>query len=285
MLLAVAAAIWCVMPFIGPANTSSDDHQQSDAWDARVAKLDSLDAVQQALPSFTVDTGHPRRDTALAITDIVQRHFVHGVARQSWRMNWIATVIDRFAPDTMSFSGVMDPDELLTQNVAFCSQATLVMRALFERNGIPYATVSFDEGGRAIHSALAGAPDGVWRLYDPSMEPVVQGMAFRRVLTGDTVRALYSRPDIAANGRQFQKLAWQGKLTLTGINGGPLRRGPGVQWLTRTLSNWGWVALLLLAVSHVRRTRWTGIALALRGRVRSGRRRWAMPGKGLRFPA
>lgn len=254
ILLAVAAAIWCATPYIGPATASSDDHHRNDLWDDRAAGIQSLDDVQKALPSFTVDTGHRKRDVALAITDVVQRHFVHGVARQSCRTNWIATVIDYFAPDTMSFSGMMDPDELLTQNIAFCSQATLVTQALFARNGIPYATVSFNEGGRAIHSALAGAPDGVWRLYDPSMEPKVQGMAFSRVLTGDTIQALYSRSDIAGQGRRFQQLVRQGKVRLTGINGGPPRRGPAVQWLNRMLSRWGWVALLVLAAFRERRS-------------------------------
>lgn len=248
IMLVLAAALY-TMQFVDFGGGSTADGVD-DAYDPRIGEIHTLEGLEAEARRQMRGTGNTQRDLALALTKIVALHSIHGVARQTWKQNWIANALDMMESPYTSYAGLMVPEDLAKENVAFCSQASLLLQELFRRNGIPQATVRFNVGGPPPHSAVAGKPDGVWRFYDASYEPAQQGVPFALLKEPGKILELYSAPKFKMLGidKQFDDLARRGKIAIIGIDGrGPVR-GIAFQRLTKTLSLHGWFGPLLIAM-------------------------------------
>lgn len=181
-LLGVAAFVLFLMPFLPVESGSVATGLPGDRFDSEIGRIDTLEGIEKIVPRFTKDTGNADRDYARALAEVVQLHMIHGISKQSWRENWIANLIDRFSIESASFAGRMRPEDLIKDNVAYCSPVSLLLQELLRRRGIEYATVRFNVGGAPPHSAVAARPDGVWRFYDASYEAVEQGVPFDRMM-------------------------------------------------------------------------------------------------------
>lgn len=242
-LLGAAALVLFSMPFLPVEGGSVATGLIGDKFDTEIGRLDTLDGIEKAVPKYIRNTGNADRDYARALAEVVQLHTIHGISRQSWKENWIASLIDRFGIANSSFSGRMRPEDLIKDNVAYCSQVSLILQELFRRKGIEYATVRFNVGGPPPHSAVAARPDGVWRYYDASYEPVEQGVPFRQLIESNRFLNLYQDKswDSSKIGKEFYDLAKQGKIKIIDINGRGPYRGILFQDITKFLSNYIWL--------------------------------------------
>jgi len=249
VLFALSAFLYSIrFEDVGGGSTTFDI--SNDAYDPRIGEIRSLAGLEDAARHRIVKTGNDKRDLALALTKVVELHTVHGVARQTWRQNWIANSLDSLAFMDASFAGKMLPEELVKENIAFCSQASQILQELFRRNGILQATVRFNVGGVPPHSAVAAKPDGVWRYYDPSLEPTEEGIPFDSLMAPGKFLELYAAEKWRSKGvdQKFENLARDGKIAIIDIDGqGPLR-GIAFQRLTTILSVHGWTVPMLIAI-------------------------------------
>ncbi len=243
LLLAMVSLILFLIPFMPVNSGSKPSNYSGDKFDKNIGKINTLEGIEELVPKYLKNTGNGNRDEAKALAEIVELHTLHGVSKQGWRENWIANLIDKLGIPYASFSGRMRPDDLIKDNIAFCSQASLILQELFRRKGITYATVRFNVGGNPPHSAVAAKPDGVWRYYDSSYEPNEQGVPFDTLVSSDQFLSLYGDKSWGGVrvGQEFNRLAKEGKVKIIAINGPPPRRGILFQYITETFSRYAWM--------------------------------------------
>lgn len=259
-LLGAVAIVLFLMPLLPVEGGSVSTGIVGDKFDNQIGRIDTLEGIEKVVPRYMIDTGNYDRDYARALAEVVQLHTVHGVSRQSWKENWIANLIDKFGISNASFSGRMRPEDLIRDNIAYCSQVSLILQELLRRKGIEYATVRFNVGGPPPHSAVAARPDGVWRYYDASYEPVEQGVPFNRLVKSKMFLTLYKNKswDSVGVGKEFYDLARKDKIKIIDINGKGPYRGIFFQDITKILSNYIWIfplsiMILILLMSKIRK--------------------------------
>ncbi len=226
-------------------------------YDPRLKWIDSVEKADRALPAFVENKGRQQKDIADGIQRMLEARFAHGFSRFRISENWIAYTLGRAferisgSDDGKSFLPVVDtpvrPDDILKYRRAMCTQQMLVFQALLARHNIDYARVSFMK--TPSHDAVAARVDGVWRFYDPDMEPKMTGVPLAEVRQGDILPVIYPMSQDGVNmGVHFRDLARSGDILVRDVNRYPASRGAFFQQVTGMLSRWGWALPLGLAL-------------------------------------
>lgn len=98
------------------------------------------------------------------ISYIISCRFYHGFSHFKLSENWIAAVGEKVTG--IGLSCKVQPEEILQNAYAACSQQALVMMEILKRKQIDYRKVGFPH-----HYALEVKNNGRWYYFDPNMEP------------------------------------------------------------------------------------------------------------------
>jgi hypothetical protein len=122
------------------------------------AHVDSI-ATAKALTIGSVDY-------VVAIESVLENRFYHGFSHFTLNENWIAALVGKLVKEDHACK--VQPQLIIQQPNAGCSQQALVMMALLRRKGITYRSVLF-----AHHYAIEALIDGKWYFFDANMEPFI----------------------------------------------------------------------------------------------------------------
>lgn len=98
----------------------------------------------------------------------VKEKFFHGYAQYSVNQNWILVLLGK---TWFHFSGVVNPNELMTYSEGLCSQQTLVFMELLKRKGIASRSVGLGYSQGPGHFLCEVRLNNRWHLYDVTCEP------------------------------------------------------------------------------------------------------------------
>lgn len=103
-------------------------------------------------------------------SDFIKQRFSFGLANYSYADNWIAVASAHLFWE--HFSAIVNPDDILKQDVGICSQQTIVFLEILKQKKINVRTVGL---GNQItgpgHFICEVNYNGKWHMYDVSKEP------------------------------------------------------------------------------------------------------------------
>ena len=217
-------------------------------YDPRLRSVDSVNAAENYVRG-RVGPRATQAEVAAAIEDFAARRFQHNFSGFSFCRNWVAHLAGAMRYD---LKVPIDPDDILKQPSAMCSQNAMVVQALLERFAIDFATVKFvDE-----HMAVAARIGNDWVLYDGDLEiarnsPVIldsPDVASAIELAYRQRTSLWQPGDPADMARHFARLVQTGQVTMESVN---VRLGWRGEMLQRVEWYFSWFGWLLFLVSFL----------------------------------
>lgn len=212
-------------------------------YDPDLGRITSVAAAEAFIRSRLPPNPRPA-DIALAVEDFAARRFLHSYSTFSFCDNWLAYLAGGLHYD---LKVPIDADDVLRFPVAFCTQNTTVMQALFERFGIKSASAIF-MGNK--HIAPVANLDGRWALYDGDMEPLRTDVVF----VEDLPKAAY---DMYANRSSHLYSEDFARVAEFAANSGQIALGPPTRLTSRNgrifqrvtwFTSWfGWAVFLVFA--------------------------------------
>ncbi|HLP12588.1 MAG TPA: hypothetical protein VK177_11700 [Flavobacteriales bacterium] len=103
------------------------------------------------------------------VSDVVKRRFCHGLAEYRITDNWLLYLEGKLC--WSHIAAIINPNDILKQNTALCSQQQLVFLSVLEKKSIPFRYVGLGkiEGpGHFVSEVLYGKK---WRMSDVTFEP------------------------------------------------------------------------------------------------------------------
>ena len=118
--------------------------------------------VDEAAALKNIDINSAEYNVLLAY--IISCRFYHGFSHWKLNENWIAALGEKVTG--IGLSCKVQPNEIMQNPYAACSQQALVMMEILKRKKTDYRKVGFPH-----HYALEVKNNGRWYYFDPNMEP------------------------------------------------------------------------------------------------------------------
>ncbi|MEO6488808.1 MAG: hypothetical protein ABIO04_02615 [Ferruginibacter sp.] len=209
-----------------------------------IDKLESYVDMVAATRNFDVKgEGYP-----LLLSYIISCRFYHGFSHWKLNENWIAAAGERITG--IGLSCKVQPNEILKNPYAACSQQALVMMEILKRKKIDYRKVGFPH-----HYAIEVKVKDEWYYYDPNMEPTMnlkQRMHESWNQNNDSLKKYY-------DPLKHDNLSYQfgnGEVPIFGpVNETPAKNLRLFQTATSLMSKFLWCIPLLLLLVISSRTR------------------------------
>ena len=137
-------------------------------YDASLSRINTIDKLAQFTDSIA--DAHSVRPQTLdyveIIATIIRKKFYHGYSHFLLNENWIAAVSGKLIWQDLSCK--VQPNGIIKNNYAACSQQELVVMSLLRRKNISYRSVLFPH-----HYALEALIQVNWYYFDTNMEPKI----------------------------------------------------------------------------------------------------------------
>jgi hypothetical protein len=197
-----------------------------------------------------VDAGNIRGiDIPILIDDYVRKKFYHRTSYQSSCENWILNVLDTIFPQYF-LTVSLDPNDIMLNSFAACNQQSIIFQDVVKDYDLEYGSVGFN-AIKFQHFANAVKVKDKWYFFDPNLEPkydrsdpsifnaviaadkkVLESM-YRHKINDDIVSLEYIKSD---------------SVRLRDINKFPAKNGLLIQNITKIISWYGWIFLLLVSM-------------------------------------
>lgn len=180
-----------------------------------------------------------------AADEFVRERFYHDYSFFDPGHDWIA-YLSGFA--WINLRSPVLPENILDYPEAACSQQVIVFQAIARKLGFDAGVVALNH-----HMIAALRIDGQWQVYDADREITPRSYPLAKLLAGDpAVVGLYGKMGQAID---MAGQAARGEIRLIDVNSNPASRASLFHRLTHTLSNYGWLSFLALAVLRLA-SRW-----------------------------
>lgn len=193
--------------------------------------------------------GKSIHDKVFILERLLRDRFYAGYARYSFHDNWIAWLSAKaINPD---YDAIVAPNDILANDWAACSQQAIVVQAVLQKMGVPFASVGVEH-----HFFSVASLGGEWFIVDP-FGPIARDRTrlhkLEEVMTREGRDRYFITPESKAFGQSF---AWKVP-EVKSINQFPAPRALLFHQLTAWASDWLWLVLLACAfASQAIRQRW-----------------------------
>lgn len=202
-------------------------------------RFQSVESIVYYVQKHTYNENDEKQKLEI-LTKIVRQRFHHAYAVYGMQDNWLAVLAGRFIWKDLVAKVI--PDDILKDEVASCSQVSIVIMECCKQLGIDTRKV-----GLKGHYALEAKVNGKWYYIDANLKPDFNSIGGRKSLA-----------EIIGKGEQY-KLYAKTVLDSTNIalkfseinyseaNIEPAPRAYIFHFVTKILSQWLWLILLVIA--------------------------------------
>lgn len=251
-ILIALAIVLAVPNFIDKDINEQLEYNQTERYHPALNAINSIDKlenyVDQAAASKQI--GVHSTEYSLLLAYIISCKFYHGFSHWKMNENWIAAIGEKATG--IGLSCKVQPDEIMKNPSAACSQQALVMMEILKRKNIDYRKVGFPH-----HYALEVKSKGNWYYFDPNMEPTMnltQRLHDSWKQSNDSLKKYYDPAKHVNISYQFGNGQ---KATFGAVNEIPAQRLRLFQSSTAVLSKilWFFPLMILFARSRKRSTK------------------------------
>lgn len=220
---------------------SPANYNNREKFDPQLLYINTIEKLEKHIDSIALKKNMPSNsfDYVKTITEAIKYRFYHGFSHLPLNENWIAALTGKLIKEDHACK--VQPEAIMKDSYAACSQQEIVMMATLRKKNIPYRAVLFPH-----HYAIEAFVENKWFYFDPNMEPEIA--KDRRMETSwnhhsDTLKQYYDTT-------LFKDLNYIFGVGLTAING-PVNEIPApharlFQATTGILSKTLWCIPLLL---------------------------------------
>lgn len=130
------------------------------------------------------------------VNRIAQKRFHHAYAVYGMQENWMAVLLGRFVWRDLAAKVI--PDDILKEEVASCSQVSLVLMDCYSQLGIPTRKIGLNG-----HFVMEAKAYGKWYYLDANMKPNFSAIGGRKSLSvivkNNELVTLYKNTDLGTN--------------------------------------------------------------------------------------
>lgn len=197
-----------------------------------------------------VDAGNIRGiDIPILIDDYVRKKFFHRTSYQSSCENWILNVLDTIFPQYF-LTVSLNPNDIMLNSFAACNQQSIIFQDVVKDYDLEYGSVGF-YAIKFKHFANAVKVKDKWYFFDPNLEPKYDRSdpsIFNAVIAADkkVLESMY-RDKINDDIVSLEYIK-SDSVRLRDINKNPAKNGLLIQNITKIISWYGWIFLLLVSM-------------------------------------
>lgn len=229
---------------------SAAKYNNREKFNPQLSYINTVEKLEKYIDSIATEKKYLSKsfEYVKSITEAIKYRFYHGFSHFSLSENWIASLTGKIIKEDHACK--VQPEAIMEDSYAACSQQEIVMMAILRKNNIPYRAVLFPH-----HYAIEAFVENNWFYFDPNMEPEItreQRMETSWKHHSDTLKQYYDT-------FLFKDLNYIFGVGLTARNG-PVNQIPApnarlFQATTRILSKIVWCVplLLLFFYSKIRR--------------------------------
>lgn len=128
--------------------------------------INTVSSLLQFIDMEAEDRGIKKNDPGylLFVSYTISCKFYHGFSHWNLSQNWIASIGQKITG--IGLACKVQPDAIMKDDYAGCSQQVMVMMDIFRLKNINYRKVGFPH-----HYTLLAEANGKWYYLDPDMEP------------------------------------------------------------------------------------------------------------------
>lgn len=168
-ILLISLSVLLIIPnFIRMDINERPVYNKVERYDPRLScinSIDKLDKYVEAEAGLKQIPIYSEKYTAL-LAYIISSRFYHGFSHYTLSENWIAAVGEKVFGNGLASK--VDPERIMENSYAACSQQAIVMMEILRRKNITYRKVGFPH-----HYALEVKISDKWYYFDPNMEPAI----------------------------------------------------------------------------------------------------------------
>jgi hypothetical protein len=137
-------------------------------FDPSLSYINSIHTLEQYVDSAaaSLQAATNSFEYILAAETAIKNRFYHGFSHFTLNENWIAALSGKYIEEGLACK--VQPEKIIQQSNAACSQQSIVLMALLRKKGIQYRMVGFPH-----HYAMEVWIDNSWYFFDADMEPVI----------------------------------------------------------------------------------------------------------------
>lgn len=142
------------------------DHKEK--FNPQLANLNSIAALETYIDSNVASKKIAPQSFEYAelIETVIAERFYHGFSHYTTAENWMAAFAGKFIKE--DYACKVQPEEIMQQANAACSQQALVMMQLLRNKKMSYRSVGFPH-----HYAMEVLINNEWYFFDANMEPFI----------------------------------------------------------------------------------------------------------------
>ena len=167
-LLITLAIVLAVPNFIRLDINEQLPYNHTERYHPLLAEINSIDKLEKYVDREAalkkIDIHSP--EYALLMSYFISCRFYHGFSHWQMNENWTAQLGEKFTG--IGLSCKVQPEAIMKNPSAGCSQQALVMMEILKRKNIDYRKVGFPH-----HYAIEIKSGGKWYYFDPNMEPTM----------------------------------------------------------------------------------------------------------------
>jgi hypothetical protein len=244
------AILLAVPNFINKDINEQFAYNNTERYYPSLSSINSIDKLEKYVDYTAaikkIDVKSPEYNVLLSY--IISCRFYHGFSHFKLNQNWIAAACERITG--IGLSCKVQPDEIMKNPYAACSQQALVMMEILKRKKSDYRKVGFPH-----HYALEVKNNGRWYYFDPNMEPnmnLSQRLHENWKESNDSLKKYY---DVSKHGNLSFQFGDGKKAVFGPVNEVPAQRARLFQSATGVLSKIIWCFPLLLLFAKRRSTK------------------------------
>lgn len=241
ILLFLLALLLC-LPFLFKKDINPVlSYDQQEKFDSRLSYINTVQKLISHTDSIAF-SGNIKAGTyeyAAVLESVISNRFYHGFSHFTLSENWVAAVSGKWLKE--DYACKVQPEAIMQQSYAACSQQSLVMMAVLRKKGMNYRSVGFPH-----HYAMEVQAGNEWYFFDANMEPSISKE--NRSLAhwqhqNDYLKKFYDSKHYSNLDYQFGK----GQTAIVGaINEEPAKNARLFHAITAVLSAMAWCLPLLL---------------------------------------
>jgi hypothetical protein len=167
VLLMTLSVLLAIPNFIDRDLSEHPVYNKVEKFSPSLSTINTVDKLERYVDMLAVQKNIPipSVEYCILLENTVSQRFYHGFSHYKLNENWIAAVIQ--LPGTGT-SCKVQPNDILKNENAACSQQALVMMEVLTRKKISYRKIGFPH-----HFAMEANIDGGWYFLDANMEPEI----------------------------------------------------------------------------------------------------------------
>lgn len=168
-ILLLALSIILIVPnFIDKDINDTEAYNNTERYYPFLQSLNTVDELESYIDVMAASKGIKQSEPGypMFVSYIVSCRFFHGFSHWNLNQNWIAALGQKVTG--IGLACKVQPDAIMKDNFAGCSQQVLVMMEIFRRKGLNYRKVGFPH-----HYTVEVESQGKWYFFDPDLEPAM----------------------------------------------------------------------------------------------------------------